>query len=214
MSPGAFGPRRCYHAARMEERGPTGLVPLRARRDAVIQLLTDGFANELLELDEFDRRVGQAHAAAGLSELDALVADLQHLPKSARHVALGTIPVGAVPDRPRTIGATFSSVVRRGAWQVPSALLVRSTFGNVELDFREAHFAAGVTELRVRAVFGNVEIVVPPHLAVECDGSALFGNFEEGQHPASAADPERPVLRIVGKAVFGNVEVQTRPPAR
>jgi hypothetical protein len=196
----------------MSETKPGALVALRDRREAVIQVLTDSFANDLVGLDEFDERIGRAHAAPTVAELDALVADLQPLPATAQHVVLAKIPVGSVPDRPRTISALFSSVQRRGVWQVPSAMTTRSTFGNVELDFREAHFAAGVTELRVRAVFGNIEITVPPHLAVECDGSAVFGNFEQSEHPAS--DPDRPLLRIIGKAVFGNVEVKTLLPAR
>jgi hypothetical protein len=196
----------------MSENRPGALVALRDRREAVIQLLTDSFANDIVNLDEFDTRIGRAHAAATVADLDALVADLVPLPETAAHVVLAKIPVGSVPDRPRTVAALFSNVERSGVWQVPSALAARSTFGNLELDFREAHFAAGVTELRVRAVFGNVEIVVPPHLAVESDGSAIFGNFEQSAHPA--ADPDRPLLRIIGKAVFGNVEVRTELPSK
>lgn len=194
----------------MSETKPGALVALRDRREAVIQILTDSFANDLLDVDAFEERLSRAHAAAAVAELDVLVADLQPLPETAQRVQLAKIPVGGVPDRPRTLSAVFSNIQRRGVWQVPSAITARSVFGNAELDFRDAQFAAGVTELRVRAVFGNVEIVVPPHLAVECDGSAVFGNFEQGEH--AVADPERPVLRIVGVAVFGNVEIKTLLP--
>jgi hypothetical protein len=196
--------------APMSETNPGALIALRDRREAVIQILSDSFANDLVDVDAFDERLARAHAAATVAELDALVADLAPLPDTARRVALAKIPVGGVPDRPRTVSAVFSNLERRGVWQVPSALTARSVFGNVELDFREAQLAAGVTELRVRAVFGNVEIVVPPHLAVECEGSAVFGNFEHGEH--AVADPDRPILRVVGTAVFGNVEITTRLP--
>jgi hypothetical protein len=194
----------------MDEGNRGTLVALRDRREAVIQTLTDSFANDLVDVDVFDARLARAHAATTVVELDALVADLEPLPQGARHVALAQIPVGASLDRPHTVSAVFSSVERRGAWQVPSELTARCVFGSAELDFREARFASGVTELRVRAVFGNIEIVVPPHLAVECEGSAVFGNFEQAEH--AVADPDRPVLRIIGSAVFGNVEIQTRLP--
>jgi len=194
----------------MSADGRGALVALRDRREAVIQTLADSFANDVLDVDTLEDRLARAHAAGTVAELDALVVDLEALPAEARRVALDKLSVGAVPDQPRTISAIFSSVERRGAWQVPSALKARSVFGNTELDFRAAQFAAGVTELCVRAVFGNVEIVVPPHLAVEVEGSAVFGNFEQGAHPV--ADPERPLLRIVGSAVFGNVEVRTMLP--
>jgi hypothetical protein len=190
--------------------GPGELVALRDRREAVIQSLTDRFANDLIDLECFDERLGRAHAAATVAELDALVADLAPLPEAAERVALARFSVGSVPDRPRVVSAVFSNVEQRGAWQVPSSIQARSIFGNTLLDFRDARFAAAVTELEAKAVFGNVEILVPPHLAVECEGSAVFGNFEHGEN--AVADLDRPILRIIGRAVFGNIEIRTLLP--
>jgi hypothetical protein len=188
----------------------TALVALRDRREQVIQILTDSFANDLVDVDAFDARLQRAHQATTVAELDSLVADLAPLPPEAQRAPLAKLDVGGVPDRPRSVTAVFSSVERRGVWQVPSAMKVVTVFGNAELDFREAKFAAGVTELRVRAVFGNLEITVPPNLAVECEGTAVFASF--AHHESAPADPDRPILRIVGAAVFGNVEIQTRLP--
>jgi hypothetical protein len=126
-------------------------------------------------------------------------------------VQLAKIQVGAgVPDRPQAVSAVFSNIEKRGAWQVPSTIKARSVFGSVILDFRDARFAAAVTELQVNAVFGDIAIVVPPNLAVDCEGSAVFGNFEHGDN--AMVDPDRPVLRIVGKAVFANIEIRTLLP--
>jgi hypothetical protein len=83
-------------------------------------------------------------------------------------------------------------------------------FGNIELDLRNAVLpAGGAVELDVRAVFGNVEITVPPHLALESDGRAILGNFDQIERAPSAAAPDGPVLRIRGTSVFGNVEIST-----
>jgi hypothetical protein len=57
---------------------------------------------------------------------------------------------------------------------------------------------------------GNVEITVPATLAVECRGTPVFGSFASlARLPAMPAGEA--ILRIVGSAVFGNVEVRTRP---
>jgi hypothetical protein len=191
----------------MSETG--ALVALRDRREAVIQILSDSFASDLIDVELFDGRLARAHAATTVAELDALVADLAPLPASAPRVALERTPTAGSPG-PRAVSAVFANIERRGGWQVPNQVRARSVFGNLELDFREARLVAGVTELRVRAVFGNIEIVVPPHLAVECEGSAVFGNFEHGEN--AVADPGRPLLRVVGTAVFGNIEIKTRLP--
>ena len=188
------------------------LVALRDRREAVIQVLTDSFANDIIDLDTFDERTLRAHQATTVAALDALVVDLEPLPSDARRAPLARVNVDAAIARPRrkNLVAVFSNVERRGAWVVPPALRAQAVFGNVELDFRDASFAPGVTELDLMVVFGNVEIIVPANLAVECEGLAVFASFE---HAGTAVhDPDRPLLRIRGSAVFGSVEVSTRLP--
>ena len=53
------------------------LVALRDRRELVIARLTEGFAKDLYDVDEFDRRIDLAHRARSLAELDDLVVDLE-----------------------------------------------------------------------------------------------------------------------------------------
>jgi hypothetical protein len=170
----------------------TAMIALRDRRESTIQLLTEGFANDRIDLETFDSRTASALRALTVAELDRLVADLELTAERSR----------------QKVTALFSSIERRGPWAVPSSVRTRAVFGNVELDFRDATFAPGVTELAVHAVFGNVEIVVPPEVGVECDGTAIFAAFEHGAAPAP--DPRRPLLRIRGSAVFGNVEVKRK----
>src|SRR5262245_1483584 len=100
------------------------LVALRDRRDEVFQVLTDSFANDLIDVDEFDERLARAHQALKVAELDALVADLAPLPPEARRAPLVKLDVGSVPDRPRSVAAVFSNIERSGTWQVPSAVKV------------------------------------------------------------------------------------------
>jgi hypothetical protein len=190
------------------------LVALRDRREAVIQLLVDGFANELLAIDAFEERTAFAHQATTVAALDALVADLAPLPAGATSRALVQLVTDPALEAQRPIYkrqlALFSSVERCGAWMVPRVLEVTAVFGNAELDLREAQLAPGVTTVRVRAVFGNIEIVVPPQLAVQCDGRSVLGSFEG--HSSAVADPDRPMLHIEGSALFSSVEVTTRLP--
>jgi len=188
----------------------TALVAVRDRREAIIQRLSDSFATDLLDVDEFEARLSRAHAAQTIAALDAL---LDGLPAAATSTALVPLSVHAGLSVPReNIRATFGNIERHGAWAVPAVLSARATFGNVVLDFRDARFTAGVTELEAHAAFGNLEILVPPQLAVDCQGGSLFGNFESHGVNTSVPDPDRPLLRIRGRAVFGNIEVHARLP--
>jgi len=198
-------------------------VALREARETTIDQLSESFARDELSLDEFEQRVDQAYAAASPEEVQALVSDLTVKPALQRVETESCSPAAAPetaivaprgrgkPGRKieRRVGlAIFGNVERRGRWTLQADSEALAVFGNVELDLREAIIPEGVTELHVRAIFGNVEIIVPPSISVDCHGLGIFGNFE-GLDRVPAEDDGTPVLRITGKAIFGNVEVST-----
>ena len=105
-----------------------------------------------------------------------------------------------------------SGTQRQGTWRVPQKLRVVTVMGGTDLDFREAEFSPGVTEVKVTVVMGGIAIIVPPHLQVECDGGGILGLFEGMERSAGKRDPGAPLLRITGVAVMGALEISTRLP--
>jgi len=122
--------------------------------------------------------------------------------------------------------ARMSSVERAGPWEIPREVAIRAFWGNVELDLREATFASGVTTFDVHVTMGNVELTVPPHVEVRLEIDSFAASVEQegadraGTSAATAARAREtsdatedansdaaPVLRIVGRAKFANVEV-------
>ena len=64
----------------------------------------------------------------------------------------------------------------------------------------------------MRAIFGNIEVRVPPEFRVENDGSGIFANFESNTRAQQAVSPGAPVISVGGSALFGNVEVTVIDP--
>jgi signal transduction histidine kinase len=120
------------------------------------------------------------------------------------------------------IRVSFSSVERRGAWTVPQELDVRVRFGHCELDLREATLQPGTTTVRVNCKFGNVEIIVPPGMAVDTNVASLAANVSnsalaDGTTPPAElgvyrSGPEPAKLRVIGSVKAGNCEVFTLAP--
>jgi uncharacterized protein DUF1707/cell wall-active antibiotic response 4TMS protein YvqF len=194
--------------------GPQSLVALRDRREQVIARLSDAYAGDVFDIDELDRRLDLAHAASTVAELDALIADLAPTASSSPSTAL--VPTGPLaiddPTRPaeKRLRVIMGSVERRGRWVVARDHTVRVFWGNAELDLREASIGPGVTTLRVRVTMGNLELILPPQLAVDVDVSSFMGAVEERHRAPSEPDPSRPLLRVVGEVWLGNLEIATR----
>jgi hypothetical protein len=200
----------------MDEPAPTNLVALRDRREQVIKSLTEHVAADILDMDEFESRVDAAHAATTIVALERLVADLAPVPASAavaaQAAATTAITVRDDPSRPekKSMLAIFGGIDRSGPWVVPRRINARLWMAGGTLDFREADFSPGVTELHVSCWMGGLEIIVPPQLAVDCDVSSIMGGV--GERHASRADPGRAILRISGVVVMGGIDIQTRLP--
>jgi hypothetical protein len=190
------------------------LVALRERREQVIARLSESYASDLLDVDELDRRLDLAHAARTVAELDALVADLAQ----AAGASTALVPVAprtvVDPNRPESkrLRVLLGSVERRSRWLVPVELDVRVLWGSAVLDFRDASLAPGVTTLDVRITMGNLELILPPWLAIDVDVSSLAGNVEERHRTPVDPDPSQPLLRVNGAVRFGNLEISTRLP--
>lgn len=193
---------------------------LGSTRQKAIDALCEHFANDALSVDEFERRVDQAHKAESLDELKKLLADLpsgdlpvrqEDVPGTAIQRPQAAVPASRVKERGFMLAA-LGGVERKGRWIPARQNYSFSVMGGMVLDFREALLPPGETEVWIFAALGGVEIVVPPGLPVECDGFALLGGFDYGEEAMVAPDPDTPLLRIRGFCLMGGVEVTTRHP--
>ena len=191
-----------------EQETPASLVALEDRRESVIGTLSARFAEDVLSMDEFERRVDLAHRAGSVADLDGLVSDLAIPASSDVEPAAASAPPTALTRPTGHVRSFLSSTVRKGTWQVPTELKVRSFMAAVELDFREAELAPGVTNVRIGALMGAVSITVPPGLRVECEGSTVLGLFDALTSGPADRPTDAPVLRISGRAVMGSVEIE------
>jgi len=79
-------------------------------------------------------------------------------------------------------------------------------YGGGRLDLRGATIAPGGADLRVRAIFGGVQLIVPPTWRVEATTTTpiMGGIANMAQAPV---DPDAPVLRVSTMAIFGGVAI-------
>jgi hypothetical protein len=84
---------------------------------------------------------------------------------------------------------------------------VRCGFGGGVLDLSGATMDPAGATLRLTAIFGGGQILVPASWRVETHGSGLFGGIVDARPDAERLD-HGPVLAIEGIAFFGGFAVQ------
>ena len=194
-------------------RPPAG-PPSREEREATVDRLCAHFARDALTESELERRLDLAYAAKTRAELASLERDLPILESGTRAGgARSPVPIDpgrAVHGRDLVV-SIWGGTERKGAWTVRRRLATLNVMGGSELDFREAVFTTRDVSLRVVAVMGGVQIIVPPGVGVEWAGVALMGGVSMPERSGQPA-PDGPVVRISGLVFMGGVEVVERLP--
>jgi hypothetical protein len=110
----------------------------------------------------------------------------------------------------------FSGNEKKGRWELPRHMRVVAIFGGATLDLRHAVVQPGVSIIETLTICGGIEIIVPPHIDVDCDGDAIMGAFtltRSKKGPASIPPPPgAPVIRVIGDAYMGAVTIQVKAP--
>jgi hypothetical protein len=201
----------------MRQDGGPSVPASQQGRQETVDALCEAFAEDRLDVDDFERRVELAHRAGTSAELRALLSDLpveQVLPERRPESEYPTRRRDwslAEPDRVQeqnVVMGVFGAGIRKGRWQPARFNYAVGVFGGVELDFREAVLPP-LTEVRCYAVMGGVELIVPPDVIVDTSGIGILGGFDHSA--ANQRAPEgAPVIRVTGLAFMGGVDIQVR----
>jgi uncharacterized protein DUF1707/cell wall-active antibiotic response 4TMS protein YvqF len=165
-------------------------------RERAVAALREHTVAGRLTLEELAERVGIALAARTRAELGGAVADLPSMTAAAE-----------LPDEEASVLGLFGNVTRTGRWRLGRRVRARGIFGGVRLDLRHAEVTADEVWVDVRAICGEVSVVVPHGVALDMAGYAAFGE----QH-ADAGDERvpagAPVVHVRARTAFGKLTVR------
>lgn len=186
-----------------------------ADRHRVADLLRDAAGEGRIDIEELDERLEATYAARTYADLVPITVDLPAHPQQA-------MPTGPPVPARETLPATTShessvailgGCTRKGAWLVPERHTAFTLMGGVDIDLREASFAARETVIYANAVMGGIDIVVDARTHVIVEGVGIMGAFEQGRDKVPAEiTADSPVVRVKGFALMSGVTVTRKGP--
>lgn len=180
-------------------------------RHRVAEVLRLAAGEGRIDLEELDERLEATYSAKTYADLVPITADLPVPAGAARATPQPRPATGPVSSYGSSV-AVMSETKRRGPWLVPDQHTSFALMGSVQLDLREAQFAAREVTLYAHAVMGDVKIIVNAHTRVVVEGFAVMADFSEARDKvAPELGPDSPVVRVKGFALMASVSVQRKP---
>ena len=198
---------------------PTRLISSE-EREATVDRLCTHFAQDNIVEAELERRLDLAYGAKTRADLMVLERDLPEL---------GVVSEPATVSRPANAGGTSTALVdpnravndrdflvsimggheRKGSWTPARTITTLSVMGGAGLDFRDAVFATNEVVVRVVAIMGGAEIIVPPGVRVEWNGIAIMGGVGVA-NPVEPPGPDAPLIKVTGLICMGSLDIVER----
>ena len=183
-------------------------------RDQAAEVLREAHAQGRITVDELDERLTSVYSAKTFADLVPVTRDLPAVGQAAAAATASAAParrrIGGTARFSKSL-AILGGAARDGAWVVPPEYTAIATLGGIKLDMSESTFAEPETVIKAYAVLGGMEITVPDDAEVEVGAVGIMGGVDHGGEGPGASGG--PLIRIVGVAVMGGIEVR-RAPAR
>jgi len=189
-----------------------GVVGLPAQRERTVKILSECFAKNVLEMEEFERRVSLAQQARSVQELSRLIDDIpgelaeapeeSPEPASSRRVRLR--------EDEQPIHGIMMSRKCRGQWLKSRTVSTRTLMSSLEFDFRNLELPSEIVEINVLALMSSITVTVPESLPVQLEVVPILGEVKEGKRVKIGVPKGRPGVRITGFVVMSDLKVRTR----
>ena len=188
--------------------------PTKIERNNVIERLEHSFAQNLLDIDVYEKRMEIAVNTASKRELLSLIEDLPaptETNKQSSSFDMILLNLGEIKDYDVTL-ALLSGATRKGLWYPPKRMKVVAIMGGVDLDYSQAQIPPGVSNIDIFALMGGVNIFVPEGVNVEVTGIPIMGGIDN--RAASSGKLGAPTIKVNAITLMGGLDIKVKRPKK
>jgi hypothetical protein len=191
--------------------GPGALRASHEDRDQVVERLRVAAGDGRLSPEELDQRLELALTARTYAELAALVADLPAPAAVPPTTALSPANTPAAKELIR-LHVSSGHAGRDGRWVVPDRMDLKTSSGQIKLDFTQAVITKPTLHIDAEVKSGHITLITKPGIAVDADDVTVRNGHIKVHAPWGDDVPV--LLRIDIAGQCGSGHIVARPPRR
>lgn len=178
------------------------------RREKVIEILNDSFANNLFELDEFEARIEKAEGAKCIEELDALINDLP----AEMAAAASDVPENYAPLKKEQALMFIMGEKTVSGLKLPGAnSSLKNIMSSLTMDYRKVEMKAGLYTLDVVNLMADMTIIVPPDVTVVNEMRDIMASATEDPLLNKTKNRRGVVIRFTGLNLMASLKIRVQP---
>ncbi len=198
--------------------GQEGEMDMEAKREQLIDFLTECFARDIIDTDEYERRVAAIQSANSYGELEPIVQDLRDPGASFTRVAR--------PDRkelnrnelnrneldltrgkkPQRILSILSNQQLAGDWLNRDSVLVQALLASVTCDLRDSRLFS-ITRIQIYCLMAKLKIYIPRGIALESNVAPILAEIcQKERSPAQM--PGAPIIQMSGVLIMSELHIE------
>ncbi|HUX40060.1 MAG TPA: DUF1707 domain-containing protein [Rectinemataceae bacterium] len=177
---------------------PAGTVQV--VKTETIETLKLAFAEDHLQLEEFESRIAIAENTKDVDELRSLTLDL---PKKE------SLFIGTMLDSER-ITCKMANKRLEGTILLTKSLDLEASMSTIRMDYRAVDGLDGVKEIRVNLDMSNLILYLPDDVVVENRVQENMSTFKEIRNKYAQPGRPRAMIRITGTARMSTIKVKRK----
>ena len=181
----------------MEIKKTTSKYLTSSEREKTIGFLTNAFSHEIINLDEFERRVESVHASKTHEELHQLVADLPNEDIDDQKKITENENIACDMDTRTIVGSMLFT----------KKLNIEATSSSLNLDYRSVDLPDGVYEVYINSVASHFTIKLPGKYNVENQISSQLSSVVKGPKIEIGNQKISVVIRLAGNIEGSRIKV-------
>ena len=173
------------------------LIPSKAKRSAVIEILKDAYAKDLIPIDEYEKRVEFAENSKSIEEINLLIQDLPS----------NFFDESSISES-ESIHCEMSNKQFSGSFLRSKKISIEASMSTIILDYRTVKPIRNIQEIILNTKMTNLILFLPNNITTENRINEQMTEFKETKSNVDLDVEKTSCIRFLGDAEMTTIKIK------